>query len=183
MRVARTTDNSTRESRWTSRAFRDDERIAIPRLQHYARTWHELRVRRLLYRSETPVLKFVVSGPVRSDVSPLACRVNASERAATLTLCTRSHLRYIRIVTHPTLKNGSILCYASCTTQYLCEIGWREIIKVINYSDCLSNLHAHMAHRWHFCIHFSYIIFLFKFWYSLYTWCLQTLYINDIKDL
>lgn len=103
-------------SRWTSsRAFRDDarharERIAYtPRLRHCERTWHELRVRRLLCRSKTSVLKFVVvvvvSRPVRSDVS---LRVEKRERTATLTLCTRAYLHYVRVVTQPREKNGYI---------------------------------------------------------------------------
>jgi len=82
MRVACTTDNRPRvvEPRELSEMTR--ERIAIPRLQHYERTWHELRVRRLLCRSETPVLKFVVSGPVRSDVSLSVAWMRANERVS-----------------------------------------------------------------------------------------------------
>lgn len=84
MRVAlvrRIIDPRVVEPRELSEMTRDTRASDIPWLQHYGRTWHELRVRRLLCRSETPVLKFVVSGPVRTW-RQLERRVNASEWAA-----------------------------------------------------------------------------------------------------
>lgn len=134
MRVARTTDNRA-ESRWTSRAFRDDARACVARAYRYtavtalrADLARITRVRRLLCRSETPVLKFVVSGPVRSDVSSSVASMQANERAsewaAMLTLCTRAYLHYVRVVTRLGLKN--IYIFARCMTQRLCKLSVYE---------------------------------------------------------
>lgn len=79
MRVARTTDNSPRvvEPRELSEMTRARAYCYTAVTALRADLARITRSTRLLYRSETPVLKFVVSGPVRSDVS-----LNASVRVS-----------------------------------------------------------------------------------------------------
>lgn len=116
------------------RAFRDDARASVARAVTALRA-DLARITRstfIMPRSETPVLKFVVSGPVRSDVSLRVARANARvcERTATLTLCTRA---YYVCITFESLRGQDCMkkwlyllpVAGDSATQRLCRLGVR----------------------------------------------------------